>query len=104
MTVALCISLSLRGLKGRGNPLQEYLKSAIARCSAGPISFARPKEMGERKRRIGEGYRQSRPPLCTPPPESENLRSLFVCLHGCQLVNTVRINNEYLTIPKFPAP
>ena len=104
MTVALCISLSLRVPQAHGNPCANSIKPVTALCSAGPISFARPKEIGERKRRIGEGYRQSRPPLCTPPPGMARLGLLFVCLHGCQLVNTVHINHKHVTIPHLLAP
>jgi len=54
----------------------------VPACSAGPVSFSCQKETGERKRPIGEGYKQSRPPLCTPPPESESLGARLVCLHS----------------------
>ena len=78
LTLSLPASLCLRQGK--------CLPSFFAPLSPPLAAVARsPKEIGERKRRIGEGYRQSRPPLCTPPPETEKLGSLFACLHGCQL-------------------
>ena len=68
--------------------LKQFFKSIVLFCSAGPISFARPKEIGERKRHIGEGLKRRRPALYIPPPEIETHGTLKICLHNaCWLLN-----------------
>ena len=97
-------TVSLRGLKGRGNPFTGSLKPATAIASGGILFCAHRKV---RKRSVkGERafYKDALSPLKSPYPPKSSANPIISIPAQCLLGNTVPIDFKHPTIPKLPAP